>query len=190
MLGVISTRIRVILITVIGAFLFVLALATWVHYAVHRYDQDEIDHHQEQLKPEMVKTQMKEERVRSIHYVPKAHNEDTDIAVVDHQKPLVVTVNGKRHEVPTKLVKENHKFDAGKLVLEEERQVNLDIKVPEPPRFKKGIYVESDMTGAKELKVGARVSYQTKPLDIDVKMDIWRQQGKHKQITVTATKWL
>ena len=49
-------------------------------------------------------------------------------------------------------VKENHKFDNGKLVVSEERQVNLDITVPEQPRFKKGVYVETDTNMDKNVK--------------------------------------
>ena len=189
MLGVISTRVKIILYIIIGTLVFVLALATFIHFALGGHPKEDTPI-QDNSQP-TVKVEMKEQNKRTIHYVPKAIGEDTDIQIEDKQKPIVVTVNGKRHEVQTTKVKESHKFDNGKLVVSEERQVNLDIKVPEQPRFKKGVYVETDTNKDKAVKMGARLSYQTKELDIDLKADILSlQKNTDKRITLTATKWL
>ena len=189
MLGVISTRVKIILYIIIGTLVFVLALATFIHFALGGHPNEDTPVQENSQPP--VKVEMKEQNKRTIHYTPKAIGEDTDIQIEDKQKPIVVTVNGKRHEVQTTKVKESHKFDNGKLVVSEERQVNLDIKVPEQPRFKKGVYVETDTNKDKAVKMGARLSYQTKELDIDLKADILSlQKNTDKRITLTATKWL
>lgn len=189
MLGVISSRVKLVLYSIIGIAVFVLAIATFIHFALGGDNQETLPVNEEKTPP--VHMEMKEQRTRSIHYAHKAKGEDTDIQIEDKQKPIVVSVNGKRHEIQTTKVKENHKFDNGKLVVSEERQVNLDITVPEQPRFKKGIYVETDTNKDKNVKAGARLSYQTKALDIDLKADIVSmQKDKDKMITLTATKWL
>lgn len=189
MIGVISSRVKLILYSIIGICIFVLAIATFIHFALGGDKQETPPVNEDKTPP--VHMEMKEQRTRSIHYAQKAKGEDTDIQIEDRQKPIVVSVNGKRHEIQTTKVKENHKFDNGKLVVSEERQVNLDITVPEQPRFKKGVYVETDTNKDKNVKVGARLSYQTKALDIDLKADIVSmQKDKDKMITLTATKWL
>lgn len=189
MIGVISSRIKIILYSVIGICIFVLAIATFIHFAFSGEKDETPPVHEDKTLP--VHVAVKEQNKRTMHYVPKTKGEDTDIQFVDTPKPIVVSVNGKRHEVQTTKVKENHKFDNGKLVVSEERQVNLDITVPEQPRFKKGVYVETDTNMDKNMKVGARLSYQTKALDIDLKADIIStQKDKDKMITLTATKWL
>ena len=51
--------------------------------------------------------------------------------------------------------------------------------------------METDTNMDKNVKVGARLSYQTKALDIDVKADLVAlHKDSDKRITVTATKWL
>ena len=189
MIGVISSRVKLILYSIIGISIFVLAIATFIHFAFSGEEDETPPVHEDKTPP--VHVAVKEQNKRTMHYVPKTKGEDTDIQFVDTPKPIVVSVNGKRHEVQTAKVKENHKFDNGKLVVAEERQVNLDITVPEQPRFKKGVYVETDTNKDKNVKVGARLSYQTKALDIDLKADIVSmQKDKDKMITLTATKWL
>lgn len=189
MLGVISSRVKLVLYSIIGICIFLLAIATFIHFALGGHPQETPPVNEDKTPP--VHMEMKEQHTRSIHYAQKAKGEDTDIQIEDKQKPIVVSVNGKRHEIQTTKVKENHKFDNGKLVVSEERQVNLDITVPEQPRFKKGVYVETDTNMDNNIKVGARLSYQTKALDIDVKADIVAlHKDSDKRITITATKWL
>lgn len=189
MIGVISSRVKLILYTIIVICIFVLAIATFIHFVFGGDNQETPPVNEDKTPP--VHVAVKEQNKRIMNYVPKEKGEDTDIQFVDTPKPIVVSVNGKRHEIETTKVQENHKFDNGKLVVSEERQVNLDLTVPEQPRFKKGVYVEADTNMDKNVKVGARLSYQTKALDIDVKADIVAlHKDSDKRITITATKWL
>lgn len=120
----------------------------------------------------------------SYQYVPKVSPVDNDVEVVSTPKPLIVSVNGQRHELPTNSVKETHKMENGKLVVTEEREVKLDLKVPEQPRFKKGVYLDSDK------KAGVRASYQTESFDVDLKADLWaKDKNDDKKVLLTATKW-
>ena len=51
--------------------------------------------------------------------------------------------------------------------------------------------MDTDTNKDKAVKMGARLSYQTKELDIDLKADILSlQKNTDKRITLTATKWL
>lgn len=135
------------------------------------------------VKPNTVQVDHKDTKQTTYQYVPKVSPTDNDVEFVSSPKPIVVSVNGKRHEVEH-TVKEEHKLDKGKLVVTEERQVVLDLKVPEQPRFKKGVYIDTDK------KVGVRASYQAKEFDIDLKADVWaKDKNADKRITLTATKW-
>ena len=101
---------------------------------------------------------------------------------------MVITVNGERHEVSREAVVESQKLENGKLVVTEERAITLDLKVPEQPRFKKGVYAETD-TNDKNIMAGIRLSYQTEPFDLDLKADLYNKKDSNR-ITLTATKWL
>ena len=70
----------------------------------------------------------------------------------------------------------------------EDRQVNIDLKIPEQPKLKKGIYVEQDVVPKKDTAAGVRVSYQTQKVDVDIKADLWRQK-EDKRVTTTVTRW-
>lgn len=137
-----------------------------------------------------VQVDSQSKQTTTFEYLPKQANEDTDVQVVTEQKPLVVNVNGKRHEVSTENVKEEHKLDNGKLVVTETYEATLDLRIPEQPRFKKGLYVEADLANDKAITAGARLSYQTEPVDIDLKADLYSNKEHMKRITLTATKWL
>lgn len=131
----------------------------------------------------------------TFEYLPKTVDpitgvrEDTDVQFTTKQEPLVVNVNGKRHEIATDNVKEEHKLDNGKLVVTEVHEAVLDLTVPEQPRFKKGIYVETDFNNDKAITAGARLSYQTPKFDVDLKADLYSQKEHMKRTTLTATGW-
>ena len=135
-----------------------------------------------------VKVNNKETTKTTFEYLPKAVGEDTDVAFERTEAPMVITVNGERHEVSREAVVENKKLENGKLVVTEERAITLDLKVPEQPRFKKGIYAETD-TNDKNIMAGIRLSYQTEPFDLDLKADLYNKKDSNR-ITLTATKWL
>lgn len=137
---------------------------------------------------DIVKLHNKEITKTTFEYLPKAVGEDTDVAFERTEAPMVITVNGERHEVSREAVVENQKLENGKLVVTEERAITLDLKVPEQPRFKKGIYAETD-TNDKNIMAGIRLSYQTEPFDLDLKADLYNKKDSNR-ITLTATKWL
>ena len=112
----------------------------------------------------------------TFEYLPKTVDpitgvrEDTDVQFTTKQEPLVVNVNGK-------------------LVVTEVHEAVLDLTVPEQPRFKKGIYVETDFNNDKAITAGARLSYQTPKFDVDLKTDLYSQKEHMKRTTLTATGW-
>lgn len=142
-----------------------------------------------------IKLDHKQKQTTTFEYLPKAVDpttgvrEDTDVQFTTKQQPLVVNVNGKRHEIATDNVKEEHKLDNGKLVVTEVHEAVLDLTVPEQPRFKKGIYVETDFNNDKAITAGARLSYQTPKFDVDLKADLYSQKEHMKRTTLTATGW-
>ena len=128
----------------------------------------------------------------TFQYVPKTHPKDSDIEFVSNtasnSEPIRVTVNGVQQEIPKSTVTEYQKFEKGKLVVTEDRTVNVDLKIPEQPKLKKGIYVEQDVVPKKDTAVGVMVSYQTQKVDVDLKADLWRQK-EDKKVTATVTRW-
>lgn len=142
-----------------------------------------------------IKLDHKQKQTTTFEYLPKAVDpttgvrEDTDVQFTTKQQPLVVNVNGKRHEIATDNVKEEHKLDNGKLVVTEVHEAVLDLTVPEQPRFKKGIYVETDFNNDKAITAGARLSYQTPKFDVDLKADLYSQKEHMKRTTLTTTGW-
>ena len=165
-----------------------------VIYNLYNHDSKPLD-----TKPApqgTVQVDQKTKQTTSFEYLPKSVDpttgvrEDTDVQFTSTQAPLVVNVNGKRHEVQTTNVQEEHKLDNGKLVVTEQHEAVLNLTLPEQPRFKKGVYVETDLNNDKAITAGARLSYQTEPLDIDLKADLYNSKQHMKRITLTATKWL
>lgn len=142
-----------------------------------------------------IKVDHKQKQVTTFEYLPKAIDqttgvrEDTDVEFTTKQQPLVVNVNGKRHELATDNVKEEHKLDNGKLVVTEVHEAVLDLTLPEQPRFKKGIYVETDFNNDKAITAGARLSYQTPKFDVDLKADLYSTKEHMKRTTLTGTGW-
>ena len=128
----------------------------------------------------------------TFQYVPKTSPTDSDIEFVSNtasnSEPIRVTVNGVQQEIPKSTVTESQKFEKGKLVVTEDRTVSIDLKVPEQPKLKKGLYIEQDVVPKKDTAVGVRVSYQTQKVDVDLKADIWRQK-EDKRVTATVTRW-
>lgn len=156
--------------------------------------------HKEPTEPQIaptapIKVDHKQKQTTTFEYLPKAVDqttgvrEDTDVEFTTKQQPLVVNVNGKRHELATDNVKEEHKLENGKLVVTEVHEAVLDLTVPEQPRFKKGLYVETDFNNDKAITAGARLSYQTPKFDVDLKADLYSQKEHTKRTTLTATGW-
>lgn len=136
--------------------------------------------------------QVTSKNTTTFQYVPKTSPTDSDVEFVSNtasnSEPIRVTVNGVQQEIPKSTVTESQKFEKGKLVVTEDRQVNIDLKIPEQPKLKKGIYVEQDVVPKKDTAVGVRVSYQTQKVDVDLKADLWRQK-EDKRVTATVTRW-
>lgn len=142
-----------------------------------------------------IHVEQERKQTTTFEYLPKTVDpitgvrEDTDVQFTTKQEPIVVNVNGKRHEIATDNVKEEHKLDNGKLVVTEVHEAVLDLTVPEQPRFKKGIYVETDFNNDKAITAGARLSYQTPKVDVDLKADLYSTKQHMKRTTLTATGW-
>lgn len=135
--------------------------------------------------------QVTSKNTTTFQYVPKAHQKDSDIEFVSKttdSEPIRVTVNGVQQEIPKPTVTESQKFEKGKLMVTEDRTVSIDLKIPEQPKLKKGLYIEQDVVPKKDTAVGARVSYQTQKVDVDLKADIWRQK-EDKKVTASITRW-
>ena len=136
--------------------------------------------------------QVTSKNTTTFQYVPKTSPTESDVEFVSNtasnSEPIRVTVNGVQQEIPKSTVTESQKFEKGKLVVTEDRQVNIDLKIPEQPKIKKGIYIEQDVVPNKDTAVGVRVSYQTQKVDVDLKADIWRQK-EDKKVTATVTRW-
>ena len=122
-------------------------------------------------------------------YVPKATPQDADIEYITEHKPITVKVNGVTQRVENEAIKEEQKFENGKLVVTQHQQGEIHLVIPEQPKIKKGVYYEQDLSTHMK-SVGVRISYQTKPIDIDLKADVWANKSDDKRITLTATKWL
>ena len=71
-------------------------------------------------------------------YAEKAPGEKTDVQVEAARPKVTVSVNGKATQFDA-LTTETQKFERGKLVITEETQLRLDVKVPPPPRCSLGI---------------------------------------------------
>lgn len=136
--------------------------------------------------------QVTSKNTTTFQYVPKTYPKDSDIEFVSNtasnSEPIRVTVNGVQQEIPKYTVTESQKFEKGKLVVTEDRTVSIDLKIPEQPKLKKGLYVEQDVVPKKDTAVGVRVSYQTPKVDVDLKADLWRQK-EDKRVTATVTRW-
>ena len=135
--------------------------------------------------------QVTSKNTTTFQYVPKTSPTDSDIEFVSNttdSEPIRVTVNGVQQEIPKPTVTESQKFEKGKLVVTEDRTVNIDLKIPEQPKLKKGLYAEQDVVPKKDKAVGVRVSYQTQKVDVDLKADLWRQK-EDKKVTATVTRW-
>lgn len=169
----------------------IVALAIFLGYSLLTSSHESVAPRTSSTEPtqryDRVLTTTKENYRTSYEYVPKTSPRDSDVEVTTTPKPLVVSVNGVVHKVTNDTIKEEHKLDKGKLVVTEDRQVTLDLKVPEPPRFKKGIFVETDEN--RNIASGLRLSYQTEPFDIDLKADLYNKKHDNR-ILITGTKWL
>ena len=77
---------------------------------------------------DIVKVNNKETTKTTFEYLPKGVGEDTDVAFERTEAPMVITVNGERHEVSREAVVESKKLEKGKLVVTEERAITLDLK--------------------------------------------------------------
>lgn len=172
-----------------------LILVIVVGFLAYRFNTHEVPEEPTYTPMAPIHVEHERKQTTTFEYLPKSVDpitgvrEDTDVQFTTKQQPLVVNVNGKRHEIATDNVKEEHKLDNGKLVVTETHEAVLDLRVPEQPRFKKGIYVETDFNNDKAITAGARLSYQTPKFDIDLKADLYSQKEHTKRTTLTATGW-
>lgn len=90
-----------------------------------------------QGEPQIVYVQGQNTNTKEIIYVPKevdpvtGKQEKTDVEFAKKENKVYVKVNGKEYEVPAE-VKEDVKFDKGKLVVTEESQVRISLTTPKP----------------------------------------------------------
>lgn len=177
---------------VVFALILVAVVAIFGYILWHSY-------HKTPLPPKSVpktttKTtaQVTSKNTTTFQYVPKTSPTDSDIEFVSNKasnsEPIRVTINGVQQEIPKSTVTESQKFENGKLVVTEDRTVSIDLKIPEQPKLKKGLYVEQDVVPKKDTAAGVRVSYQTSKVDVDLKADLWRQK-EDKKVTATVTRW-
>ena len=118
-----------------------------------------------------------------LSYSLLTHNDTKEQPSVKPTQQEVVHIDNERKQTTT--------FEyLPKSVGEDTHEAVLDLRIPEQPKFKKGIYVETDLANDKAITAGARLSYQTEPLDIDLKADLYNSKEHMKRITLTATKWL
>lgn len=178
---------RAIRIACYVVFIGILAAGLWFY--LYQKSPDSIKP-PEPPTSESVAVQHKTTNTTTYQYVPKVTPQDPDVEVLSKPKPITVAINGVKHEIPTDTVKEEHKLDNGKLVVTEEREVKLNLTIPEQPKLKKGVYIENDLSkGTQDINVGVRASYQTKDFDVDLKAELWTKKDKDKRITATVTKW-
>lgn len=165
-------------------------LATGLWFYLYQKPPDTIQPPPVQTTSEPVVVNHKTTNTTTYQYVPKVTPQDADVEVLSKPKPITVAINGVKHEIPTDTVKEEHKLENGKLVVTEEREVKLNLTIPEQPKLKKGVYIENDLSkGTQDINIGVRASYQTKDFDADLKAELWTKKDKDKRITATMTKW-
>lgn len=134
-------------------------------------------------KPQIIQEEIKTKKV--VAYVPKSYPKDNDIEITS--QPIKVAINGKEHVIQNEEVKEEHKLENGKLVVEEER--TIEIKLPEQKtQLKKGVYVEYEKETHNPI-IGARISYQKKNYDVDLKIQLYNKRNDN-EMTITYTKWI
>ena len=88
----------------------------------------------EKSKPgetQVVYVQGQNTNTKEIVYVPKETDEKTDVQFETKQGKIYVKVNGKDFEVPVD-VKENTKFEKGKLVVTDQSEMRINITTPKP----------------------------------------------------------
>lgn len=80
-------------------------------------------------EPRVVYVEGQNTHTREIVYVPKEQGEPTDVEVTRKGSFVYVQVNGKLHQIPVE-VKEDTKFEKGKLVITEQSEVRVNITAP------------------------------------------------------------
>ena len=176
---------------VIFALILVAVVAIFGYILWHSYHKTPVPPKSVPKATTETTTQVTSKNTTTFQYVPKTASTDSDVEFVSNttdSEPIRVAVNGVQQEIPKSTVKESTKFENGKLVVTEDRQVNIDLKIPEQPKLKKGIYIEQDVVPKKDTAVGVRVSYQTQKVDVDLKADLWRQK-EDKRVTTMVTRW-
>lgn len=176
---------------VVFALILVAMVAIFGYILWHSYHNTPVPPKSAPKSTTETTAQVTSKNTTTFQYVPKTSPTDSDIEFVSKttdSEPIRVTVNGVQQEIPKSTVTEYQKFEKGKLVVTEDRTVSIDLKIPEQPKLKKGLYVEQDVVPKKETAVGVRVSYQTQKVDVDLKADLWRQK-EAKRVTTTVTRW-
>lgn len=88
-------------------------------------------------EPQVVYVQGQNNHTKEVVYIPKAVDqvtglpEKTDVEFERRASKVYVKVNGKEYEVPSE-VKEDTKFEKGKLVVTEQTELRLNITAPKP----------------------------------------------------------
>lgn len=88
-------------------------------------------------EPQVVYVQGQNSHTKEVVYVPKAVDpatnqpEKTDVEFERRASKVYVKINGKEFEVPSE-VKEDAKFEKGKLVVTEQTELKLNITAPKP----------------------------------------------------------
>ena len=174
---------------VVFTLILVAVVAIFGYILWHSYHETPVPPKSVPKKTTETTAQVTSKNTTTFQYVPKTSPTDSDIEFVSNtasnSEPIRVTVNGVQQEIPKSTVTESQKFEKGKLVVTEDRTVSIDLKIPEQPKLKKGLYVEQ---AKKDTAVGVRVSYQTQKVDVDLKADLWRQK-EDKRVTTTVTRW-
>lgn len=107
---------------------------------------------------EFARVNQKSTTQTTLKYVPKEKNEDgtlenTDFEATIPQNKVVVKVNGKKQSFNLQQ-NETQKFEKGKLVLEQESTLNLDIKVPKRNELILYAQTEINNKGRLDNKIG------------------------------------
>lgn len=88
-------------------------------------------------EPQIVYVQGQNTHTQEIVYVPKSvdaitgEQENADVEFAKNQGKVYVKVNGKEYEIPAD-VKEDSKFQNGKLVITEQTEMRVNITAPKP----------------------------------------------------------
>lgn len=123
----------------VGFVIFFTVMAAWFGYFDKRAFQ------RAQFLQETTEMLQKERVV--IKYIPKEFKEDADVEYVEVPKQITVKVNKKEHKFDL-LESETQKFENGKVVIEKESKINLNVQTPAVPAVRFGVEGDVNSHGA------------------------------------------